>query len=433
MEIYRRLLQREAEGKGIKVGLVGCGQMGSGMVHAVHNVEGMAMMAIADLVPDRAVAALAEIGVREQDVVVTDNRGKAEDALRVGRRVVTTDACLVPALDGVDAVVEATGYADNGAQVAWSAIMNRTPVVMLNVETDVTVGVFLDRLARRMGSVYTVAMGDEPGVLMLLYNQARVMGFEVVCLAKGKNNPVDFTMTPDRCAEEAARKEMNPKMLCAFIDGTKTMVEMAAVSNATGLLPDKPGMHGPKVELSELVSRFIPKADGGLFDRRGTVDFSTGKIAPGVFAIVASDDAHIRKDMKFFGHGEGPYYLQYRPYHNCNLEVPMSIAEAVLYGERTITPLATHSEVVCMAKRDLKRGEKVGGIGGPDIFGRIYTYTEAAAMNAVPIGLAEGGTVTADIPAGAPVTEQAFAPDAGTFVYRLRKMQDTLGEGKGWE
>jgi len=426
MEIYRKLQEREAAGKPIQAGLVGCGQMGSGMVHAVHNVEGMAMMVIADLVPDRALAVLAEIGVREQDVVVTDVRGKAEDALRAGKRVVCTNARLVPELEGVDAVVEATGFADNGAQVAWSAIVNRTPVIMLNVETDVTVGALLDRQARQMGTVYTVAMGDEPGVLMLLYNQARVMGFEVVCLGKGKNNPVDFTMTPERCAEEAAGKDMNPKMLCAFIDGTKTMVEMAAVSNATGLLPDKPGMHGRKVELGELSRRLIPKADGGIFERRGTVEYSTGKVAPGVFAIVSSDDEHVRKDMKFFGHGEGPYYLQYRPYHNCNLEVPMSIAEAVLYGERTITPLRMYSEVVCVAKRDLKAGEKVGGIGGGDFFGRIYTYEEALAMQAVPIGLAEAGRVTADIAAGAPMTEQNFAADSGTFVYRLRKMQDTL-------
>lgn len=431
MEIHRRLVEREEAGQIIRVGLVGCGQMGSGMVHAVHNVRGMEMMAVADLVPERAVAALEEVGVKKGDIAVTNEAGKAEAALGCGRFVVTEDAALLARLESVDAIVEATGFADNGAQVAWHAIMNKTPVVMLNVETDVTVGVCLDRLARKMDTVYTVAMGDEPGVLLMLYNQAKLMGFDVVCLAKGKNNPVDLTRTPAQCREEAASKGMNPKMLCAFVDGTKTMVEMCAVSNATGLLPDRPGMHGPKVELDELARTFIPKQDGGIFDRCGAVDYSTGKVAPGVFAIVTSEDEHIRKDMKFFGHGEWPYYLQYRPYHNCNLEVPMSIAEAVLYAERTIAPMAMHSEVVAMAKRDLRVGETLGGIGGADMFGRIYTYADALAMKGVPIGIADGGEIIADVGVGEPLTEANLAARPDSFVYRLRKMQDTLVAQEG--
>jgi predicted homoserine dehydrogenase-like protein len=224
---------------------------------------------------------------------------------------------------------------------------------------------------------------------------------------------------------------MNPKILTSFVDGTKTMVEMAAVANATGLVPDVPGMHGPKVELQELVDSFIPAADGGIFSTRGCVDYTTGPIAPGVFAIVYSDDPHIRKDMKFITKAEGPYYLHFRPYHLCNIETPQSIAEAVLLGERTVTCEQMTAEVVAVAKRDLKAGERIRGIGSGDMFGRIYKYAEARAQRAIPMGIAPDGIVRADVQKGEALTEENFAPDRSTFIYQLRGMQDSLLKMKG--
>ncbi len=428
MELVNKLQQREADGNPIAVGIVGCGQMGSGLAHALNNVVGMRVCAIADIEPQRAMAVFAELGRAREQIVVTDVEQEAQDAIADGRVVVTPDAMLLPALEAVEANVEATGVPDVGASVAWRSIMNAKPIVMLNVEADVTVGLLLSRTARRMGSLYTVASGDEPGVCMMLYEQARLMGFEVVCLGKGKNNPIDHGATPKSCAEEAARKDMNPKILASFVDGTKTMVEMAAVSNATGLLPDVPGMHGPKVELDALAQTFIPRSDGGIFERRGTVDFSTGKVGPGVFAIVYSDDPRVRKEIKYITKAEGPYYLHYRPYHLCDLETPQSIAEAVLLGEVTVAPKAMHSEVVAIAKRNLKAGQAVSTIGGPDFRGRIYTYAEARAKGAIPVGLAEHGRLTADVTKGQMLTRENFAPDADSFVYRLRRMQDALTE-----
>jgi predicted homoserine dehydrogenase-like protein len=221
---------------------------------------------------------------------------------------------------------------------------------------------------------------------------------------------------------------MNPKMLCSFVDGTKTMVEMAAVSNATGLLPDVPGMHGREVDVEELAEVFIPAEDGGVLSRRGAVDFTTGNLAPGVFVVVRTDDPHIRKDMKYITGADGPYYAQVRPYHLCNIETPQSVAEAVLLGEVTIASEALNSEVVAVAKRRLSAGRAVGGIGGEDFYGFLYTRREARQMGGVPIGIAAGGQVTEDIPKGAPLTDANFAPDESTAVYRLRCEQDTWME-----
>ena len=400
--------------------------MGSGLAHAINNIDGMRVAAIADIAVDRGAETYAEMGHARDDIAVTTSLGAAEDAIRAGKAVVVPDALQMPLLDGLDAIVEVTGIPDIGARVAYESIMNRKPVIMLNVETDITIGVYLNQLARKMGSIYTVASGDEPGVCKMLYEQARLMGFEVVTLGKGKNNVIDRAATPDSCIEEAATKGMNPKMLSAFKDGTKTMVEMAAVSNATGLVPDVPGMHGPKVEIDDLVKVFIPAADGGIFSKTGVVDYSTGAIAPGVFAIVRSENARIRKDMKFITGADGPYYLHFRPYHLCDLETPQSIAEAVLLKEVTVTASSMQSEVVCIAKRNLVAGERLGGIGGCDWYGSIMTYPAARAQRAVPIGIGANATVRNPIAMGSVITEADVTLDDSTFVYKLRRLQDAL-------
>jgi predicted homoserine dehydrogenase-like protein len=400
--------------------------MGSGLAHAINNIEGMRVAAIADVDPQRGVTTYGEMGRGATDIEVAEDLGIVEDGIRAGKAMVTPDALALPQLEGLEAIVEVTGVPDVGARVAHDAIMNRKPVIMMNVETDITIGVYLDRLARQMGSVYTVASGDEPGVLKMLWEQALLMGFEVVTLGKGKNNTIDLAATPEACVAEAATKGMNPKMLSAFKDGTKTMVEMAAVSNATGLVPDVPGMHGPFIEQGDLVSTFIPEADGGILSRSGCVDYSTGPIAPGVFAVVRSYDKRIRKEMKFITYADGPYYLHFRPYHLCDLETPQSVAEAVLLDEVTVTPEQMHSEVVCTAKRDLRPGATLDGIGGPDWYGKLMRYDAAREISAVPIGIGAGAVVKRPIAEGATITADDVAVDESTFVARLRRLQDAL-------
>lgn len=426
MELVSKLKKRSTEKNPILVGIVGCGQMGSGLAHTINNIDGMCVTAIADIDVNRGINTYLEMGFSRSDIFVAENQINAEDAIRTGKVVVTPDAFMLPVLGRLEAIVEVTGVPDIGARVAYESIMARKPIIMLNVETDITIGYYLNQLARKMGTVYTVASGDEPGVCKLLFEQALLMGFEVVTLGKGKNNIIDLEATPESCFEEAESKNMNPKMLAAFKDGTKTMVEMAAVSNATGLVPDVPGMHGPKVELDDLVNVFIPAKDGGILSKAGVVDYSTGHIAPGVFAIVRSYDPRIRTEMKFITLAEGPYYLQFRPYHLCDLETPQSIAEAVLLGEVTVTADGRCSEVVCVAKRDLSPGEKLCGIGGSDWYGKILTFTDAKSQKAVPIGIAADAVVRNIVKKGSIITEEDVVLDDSTFVFKLRRLQDGL-------
>jgi predicted homoserine dehydrogenase-like protein len=424
--LLEELKRRESAGEYLKVGLVGCGQMGSGMVNLTHQMPGLRITAIADLEVERGVQAFTEVGYRREDITVTEKRSEAQEALQAGRVVVTPSAVLLTEIEALSALVEATGSPEVGARVAWESILQGKHVVMLNVETDVTVGWLLKRMADRAQVVYTVSAGDEPGAVIELYRFARILGFQVVCIGKGKNNPVDFFATPDDCREEALRKNMNPKMLCAFVDGTKTMVEMAEVSNATGALPDVPGMHGEKVDVPDLSRVYIPKKDGGIFERDFVVDYSTGKVAPGVFVVITTASAHLRQDLKFYSMGDGPYYTLYRPYHLCSFETPISVARACILGEPTINSLHFHSEVVAVAKRDLSVGQMVDGIGGFDVFGRIETFADAQAQNAVPIGVVTRARVLRPIPKGAVITYQDVELDPDSLVVKLRTMQDLM-------
>ncbi|MGC8778208.1 MAG: NAD(P)H-dependent oxidoreductase [Candidatus Caldatribacteriaceae bacterium] len=426
--LLRELERRELERQYLQVGLVGCGQMGSGMVNLTYKMPGLRITAIADLDVERGVKAFQEVGYKDEDIVITEEVHKAQEALEKGQVVVTPSSLLLSQIETLSALVEATGSPEVGAQVAWEGILNGKHVVMLNVETDVTVGWLLKRIADRTKVVYTVSAGDEPGAVIELYRFAKVLGFQVVCIGKGKNNPVNFFATPDMCQEEALQKGMNPKMLCAFVDGTKTMVEMAEVSNATGALPDIPGMHGARVDVPDLAKVYIPKRDGGLFEKDFAVDYSTGKVAPGVFVVFTTDSPHLRQDLKFYAMGDGPYYVLYRPYHLCSFETPISLAKACLFGEPTINSLVFHSEVVAVAKRDLSPGQIIDGIGGFDVFGKIYTFAEAQAKQAVPIGIIQGARVLRSVPKGEVLTYQDVALNEDAFVVRLRRIQDMLME-----
>lgn len=424
--LLAELERREESNNPILVGLVGCGQMGSGMVNLTYQMPGLRIRAIADLAVERGIKAFEEVGWDRTQIVVTEKASEVQKAIEQGKTVVTPDALLLTQIPALDALVEATGFPEVGAQVAFRSTLERKHVIMLNVETDVTVGLILKRMADASGVIYTVSAGDEPGAVIELYRFARILGFEVVCIGKGKNNPVDYFATPDRLREEATRKSMNPKMLCAFVDGTKTMVEMAEVSNATGALPDIPGMHGKKVDVPDLCKVYIPKKDGGIFERDFVVDYSIGKVAPGVFVVITTDSAHLRQDLKFYSMGDGPYYTLYRPYHLCSFETPISVARACILGEPTINSLRFNSEVVAIAKRDLQLGQIVDGIGGFDVFGKIYTAQEAKELNAVPIGLVAKARVKREVKRGTPLTYEDVDLDRNSFVVKLREMQDKV-------
>lgn len=425
MSLYDRLVARERSGRPIAVGLVGAGQMGMGLVSQVACMRGMRIMAIADLMIDRARQAFRAAGIADQEIVVADDPGLADAALAMGRRVVTRSADLLPQLPGLEAIIEATGVPDLGARIAFSAILGRKHVVLLNVETDVTVGPLLKRMADVAGVVYTGAAGDEPAATLELYQFAQTLGLEVICAGKGKNNPLDRTATPDMLAAEARLKGAAPKMLCSFVDGTKTMVEMAALANATGLLPSRRGLHGPTTTVDQLARVFSLRDQGGILDRPGVVDYAIGNVAPGVFLVFTSTLHVVVDELRYLKMGDGPNWALYRPYHLTSLETPLSVARAVLDGEATIAPsCGLVAEVITVAKRRLRAGETIDGIGGFTVYGLVEHASIAHEEQLLPLGLAQGATLRRDLPPDTPLTYGDVSLDERQTVVQLRRLQD---------
>jgi predicted homoserine dehydrogenase-like protein len=329
----------------------------------------------------------------------------------------------------IDVVVDATGVPAVGAEIGLAAMERGKHLVMMNVEADVTIGAYLRSEADRLGVVYSLGAGDEPSSCMELIEFVSAMGHRIVSAGKGKNNPLNTDATPDVYLEEATRRHMNPRMLVEFVDGSKTMVEMAAIANATGLIPDKPGMHGPAVGRDELNKVLVPASAGGVLSSGdGRVDYTIGKgVAPGVFVVAEMDHPRIRERMEDLKMGSGPYFTFLRPYHLTSLEVPLTCARAVLYGKADMVPLPRPlAEVCAVAKRDLAVGDRLDQIGEYCYRAWIMEAGEARRAGAIPCGLLTGAKVTAPIRKGDLITRANTAVPADSKIALLRARQDKM-------
>ncbi|MBN7775863.1 Gfo/Idh/MocA family oxidoreductase [Nitratireductor aquimarinus] len=431
--LARDLEQRAEEGRPVRIGLIGCGEMGTDIVTQVARMKGIEVAAIADTRPERAAKAIEIAGRAAGSAVEAETAGAISDAIRAGKTALSGDSRLVSENDLVDVVIDATGKPAVGAEIGLSAMEAGKHLVMMNVEADVTIGAYLKREAARLGVTYSLGAGDEPSSCMELIEFVSAMGHDIVAAGKGKNNPLNINAVPDDYAEEAERRNMNVRMLVEFVDGSKTMVEMAAIANATGLVPDKPGMHGPAASREELSSVLCPIADGGVLSKKGCVDFTVGKgVAPGVFVVAEMDHPRLRERMNDLKLGEGPYYTFFRPYHLTSLEVPLTCARAVLYNKADMVPLDRPvAEVCAVAKKDLKPGDRLDAIGEYSYRSWIMTAEEARTAKAVPCGLLGGGTVTAPVKKGALLTYANVAPDAASRLVALRARQDAMVFGEG--
>jgi predicted homoserine dehydrogenase-like protein len=427
--LARDLALRAESGKPIRIGLVGAGEMGTDIVSRVAQMRGITIGAISELKAGAAhksveIAYGSDAAVRE--VASAD---AANAAMEAGQVAVTDNVSALLEAGLIDVVVDATGVPAVGAEIGLAAMERGKHLVMMNVEADVTIGAYLRAEAERLGVVYSLGAGDEPSSCMELVEFVSAMGHRIVSAGKGKNNPLNIDATPDAYAEEAIRRHMNPRMLVEFVDGSKTMVEMAAIANATGLIPDKPGMHGPACSRDELNKVLVPQSAGGLLSSgEGRVDFTIGKgVAPGVFVVAEMDHPRIRERMEDLKMGKGPYFTFFRPYHLTSLEVPLTCARVVLYGKADMVPMARPvAEVCAVAKRDLAVGDTLDQIGEYCYRAWIMTVAEAQAADAIPCGLLAGAKVTVPISKGALITRANTAIPADSKIAALRARQDKM-------
>ena len=427
--LAKDLAARADTGKPIRIGLVGAGEMGTDIVSRVAHMSGIEIGAISELKPGAA-ARSVEIAYgcpgRSQAVSTAD---EANAAMEAGRIAVTdnVDALLEAGL--IDVVVDATGIPAVGADIGLRAMERGKHLVMMNVEADVTIGAYLRAEAERLGVIYSLGAGDEPSSCMELIEFVSAMGHRIISAGKGKNNPLNIDATPTEYTEEAIRRHMNPRMLVEFVDGSKTMVEMAAIANATGLIPDKPGMHGPACPREDLNKVLVPTSHGGLLSsNEGRVDFTIGKgVAPGVFVVAEMDHPRIRERMEDLKMGKGPYFTFFRPYHLTSLEVPLTCARVVLYGKADMVPMPRPvAEVCAVAKKDLAVGEALDQIGEYCYRAWIMEAGEARAATAIPCGLLTGAKVMAPIRKGDLITTANATVPADSRIAELRARQDKM-------
>lgn len=427
--LHRMLLERESQGKPIKVLVVGAGQMGTDLIVQIRQMKGIALAGIAVRRNfDQVFDALKYAGYDEIDWVEARNQRYLSYAYRTKKIAVSDDIDLLLTDDSIDVVIDATGHPNSGAEIASKTIKARKHIVMLNVETDVTVGRHLHQLARKSGVIYTGAAGDEPAAAAELVTFARTLGLSVLAAGKGKNNAFNTQATPADLEASAASRNMNPRILTEFVDGTKTMVEMVALANATGLRIDTSGMHGPAADLQELCEVFRTKEEGGILNQEGVADFTVGKgVAPGVFCVVRPRHERVRERFSDLHVGKGPCYTLHRPYHLTSIETPLSAAKAVLLGVQDLAPLDYPvAEVSALAKRDLHPGDLLGRIGECDYRGWAMEWNKFCESHALPLGLAERSIVIEPIRKGELLTYFNCGPDNALKIVELRKEQDAF-------
>jgi predicted homoserine dehydrogenase-like protein len=397
--VDRELERRAAEGRPIRVALVGAGYIGRGAARQmVSHMPGMRLVAIGNRTLAKAERAYRDAGVDELRVV--ESVPVLERAIDEGVPAVTDNAELLCEAGPVDVVIEATGHVEFGARVSLRAIENGKHLVLMNAELDATVGPILKEKADRQGVVLTNTDGDQPGVVMNLMRFVRTIGLRPI-LAGNIKGLLDPYRTPETQRGFAEAHGQDTKMITSFADGTKISMEMVVVANATGFGVGRRGMYGPRCDhVNEAPSLFSLEEllhqgpDGGLVDY--VLEAEPG---PGVFVLGYDPDPGRAAYMKYLKMGDGPLYVFYTPYHLPHLEVPISAARAVLFGDPVITPAgAPVCEVLTVAKRDLKAGETLDGIGGFTAYGVIDSADVGRSENALPMGLADGATLKVDVP-----------------------------------
>ena len=366
----------------VKVGLIGAGQMGQGIVAQISKMYGVDIVCIIDR--------------NQKQLDAAFNRYKKYKK----NKVLCSDS--IAALDNVslDITIEATGTPAAGATVAKNVLNRGINLILLNVETEATIGLALRKEAEKNNAIVTVADGDEPVAALDLYNFAQELSFEVVSIGKGKNNPFNIFATPSSLAKEAASKQMNPKMLTSFVDGTKTMVEMTALANFLNFNIDIDGMHGIEATYENINHYYIPKKDGGILNESQVVDFAFG-IAPGVFAVIYSEDDYVNYEMEYLKMGKGPYWTLARPYHLTSLEIPRTIRHIMLEKYSKLSAQSWNVEVIAYAKKDIESGTNLESIGGDYIYGKAQKVSTSSSL--LPIGIAENSIVNKTIKKGQPI------------------------------
>ncbi len=456
MNLHRLLHARAEEGRPVRVGLIGAGKFGTMFLSQALHTPGLHVLGVADINVKRTKDNLAATHWPQH----LYQAASGAEALAEGTTWVGDDAESLINIGGLDVVVEATGDPDVGIRHALLAIERGRHLVMVNVEADVVAGPYLAEKARKANVVYSLAYGDQPALIVELVDWARSCGLEVVAAGKGTlYMPEYHAINPDTVWEHyfgegggdrARAGGMNAKMFTSFIDGTKSAIEMAAVSNATGLKPAPAGLSFPACAPEDLACKLIPETAGGILHHKGQVEVISSRqrdgndlenhLRWGVYVTFQAPTDYVERCFADYGlitDPGGQYSALWRPYHLIGLELGPSVASAALLNLPTGAPDAFRADVAATAKRDLQPGDVLDGEGGYTVWGRLMLAEDSMNLGAVPIGLAHGATLKNPVKEGCVVTwsDLVLNPslrESSAYVVR-REMEATMAVTPGVE
>ena len=449
MSLHRQLQQRTAEGRPIRIGLIGAGKFGSMYLSQIPRTPGVHLVGIADLSPEAACRNLARVGWEPQRV----QAASLDAALRDGNTHVGDDWRALVSHPAIDIVVECTGHPIAAVDHCLEAFAHGKHVVNVTVEADAFCGPLLARRAAEAGVLYSLAFGDQPALICDLVDWARTCGFPVVAAGRGhKWLPHFCESTPETVwghygltPEQAARGGLNPKMFNSFLDGSKPSIESTAVANATGLTVPATGLLYPPASVADIPYVTRPKSEGGVLERKGMVEVissleTDGRVIPydirmGVWVTVEGETEYIRNCFEEYNAHTDPsgrYFTLYKRWHLIGLEVGYSVASLALRREPTGVAHCWNADVVATAKRDLQPGDMLDGEGGYTVWGKLTPAKASLAAGGLPLGLAHDVKVVRPVKKGQSLGWADVAMDTSTRAYALRReLEASFGDQAG--
>ncbi|MFL9925417.1 SAF domain-containing protein [Herbaspirillum lusitanum] len=443
MSLIAKLKARAANGKPVRVAVIGAGKFGSMYLSQAPRTPGIHLVAVADLSPTRARASLARVGWEEPRYQAKS----LQEAARSGSTFITDDADAMIASEYVDIVIDATGSPAAGIHHALQCCAHKKHIIMVNVEADVLAGPLLARRAEEAGIIYSMASGDQPALIAEMVDWARTIGMEVICAGKGtKYLPIYHQSTPETVwghygfsEEQVNGGDFNAQMFNSFLDGTKSALEMAAVSNGCDLVPPSDGLMFPPCGVDDMPTILRPTADGGILQQRGTVEVLSSierdgrpvfrDLRWGVYAVFEAPSQYVKDCFAQYGlktDASGRFAASYKPYHLIGLELGISVASIAVRNEATGATTNWAGDVAATAKRALKAGEKLDGEGGFTVYGKLMPTADSLRLGALPIGLAHNMVLKNDIPAGQSVRWSDVDFDASKEAIRVRREMEAI-------
>jgi predicted homoserine dehydrogenase-like protein len=427
MNLHNLLLERDKNKNPVRVCLIGAGKFGTMYLSQASRTPGIIISTIVDLDPSQAKQACIRSGIADTHI--------------------TEDTISAISAENVDVVIDATGSPAAGIANTLACCEHGKDIIMVNVEADALAGPLLAEKARQANIIYSLAYGDQPALICEQVDWARTCGLDVIAAGKGTKYLEGYHyVTPDEVwqhygitAEQADAGGMNPKMFNSFLDGTKSAIEMAAVSNATGLTPSPRGLTFPPVSVQDLPKILRPAEEGGKLHHKGQVEVISseerdgrpvsGDLRWGVYVVFESPSDYVTNCFAEYGlptDQSGRYSALWKPYHLIGLELGVSVANVALRREPTGQASGFRGDAVATAKQNLQAGEMLDGEGGFTVYGKLIPAVDSLASGGFPIGLANNVKLKNSVEKDHQITWKDVDIDQDNQAVKVRKEMELM-------